>query len=125
MVVGFACAVGIDMGFNSSHHAIESKVAPHAHKSSHSHATDHHNNPVKKTKDDCCNDKAVQTSLSERTIPQVYKSFSPFFFTVTAPVVYALNIFSHSQAFTSKKYFVRGDHPPIPDIRIAIRSFQI
>ena len=44
-VVGFACSVGLEMGFNSSHHQEEKAAITHKHDNSHQHddaVVDHH-----------------------------------------------------------------------------------
>lgn len=108
MFVGFACAVGVDIGFNS-HHLKEAE----------------HNHQEKDKKDDCCNDKVIKIFQSDKSVPQFSKLISPIFNTAFVPVYNILKISYPSQGGTSNKYYVRGHHPPIADIRIAIRSFQI
>ena len=106
MFIGFACAVGVDMGFNSHHHE-EAK---------------HKDNDKK---DDCCNDKVLKIFQTDKAVPQFARLLSPVFSTAFVPVYYSINISYSSQVSTSNKFYVRGHHPPIPDIRIAIQSFQI
>lgn len=125
MIVGFACAIGVDMGFNSEHHdeKVTGKVHVHADGKKHHHDAPKHTHEEKKN--DCCNDRVVKISQADKAIPQNVKIFSPVFFTSYIAAFYDLNISSPSQAYVSNKYFARGNHPPIPDIRIAIQSFQI
>jgi hypothetical protein len=126
-VVGFACTVGLSMGFNSHHHeeATEVQESDHHHdKSHHHHETDEHKS--KEDKDNCCNDKVIKFEQIDKVVP-------PFSNTAINPEFVAAFIFSFcntddlyaSQHIPNIKYFVRNYHPPIPDIRIAIRSFQI
>ena len=127
-LVGFACAVGIDMEFNTTYHhekANEASVHVHANGKNHHHeeAEDKHKDNDKK--DDCCNDKVLKLFETAKAVPQSAKIVSPIFNTAFVPVYYTLNISYPSQVSTSNKYYVRGHHPPIPDIRIAIQSFQI
>jgi len=66
-LIGFACAVGINMGFNTSHHhedeATEAVVHIHKDGKKHVHHEDakHHDGSdkdhAKNGKDNCCNDK--------------------------------------------------------------------
>lgn len=107
--VGFACAIGVDMGFNTTHHHEEAE----------------HKHSQKSGNDDCCNDKVVKLSQADKAVPQAAKLLSPVFFTAFVATYYSINITYALQVHTSNKYFVRGHHPPIPDIRIAIQSFQI
>ncbi len=126
-VVGFACAIGVDMGFNTTHHHKEEATEIHVHAdgSKHHHEKKEHKHSKKDGKDDCCNDKVLKILQTDKSIPQASKLLSPVFFTAFALLYYDINIYYPSQVNVSNKYFVRGHHPPIPDIRIAIQSFQI
>ncbi len=150
MFVGFACAVGVDMGFNATHHHQEEavQVRGHASKKQHHHHHEeasvkvhvhadgkkhhHEKNEVaehkhsdKDAKEDCCNDGVVKISQTDKVVPQGLKMLSPVFLTVFVAEIYDINVFYPSQVNTSNKYFVRGHHPPISDICIAIQRFQI
>lgn len=130
-VVGFACAIGVDMGFNSHHHKEEATtVSVHTHADGKKHT--HHKKPVhhhdennKDEKDGCCNDSVLKISQADKTLAQPLVITSPIFFTAFIAPYRDFNVLSLSQVKTTFKYFVRSYHPPIPDIRIAIRSFQI
>jgi len=137
-LIGFACAVGIDMHFNSSHHdeaeeAAEAIVHVHADGKKHIHheAAKHHdeadNDHNKKGgKDNCCNDKVIKFNEVDKSASHsLNASFSPIFFTTFLASSYNINIFYTSYIDTGIKYFVRCYHPPISDIRIQIQSFQI
>lgn len=128
-VVGFACAMGLDMSFNSTHQHGEEATAVHVHADDKKH---HHDKPAhdhddkqKDEKDGCCNDSVVKFSQTEKATPQSSISVSPVFFTSFIATYYAIDILYPSQVTGSIKYFARNYHPPIPDIRIAIQSFQI
>ncbi len=127
MMVGFACAVGVDMGFNTTHHHDEEATEVHVHANGrkHHHEEAEHKHSHKDGKDDCCNDKVLKIAQADKAVPQTAKLLSPIFFTVFVATFYNINITYPSQVITSTKYFVRGHHPPILDIRIAIQSFQI
>ena|ERR1017187_1336877 len=121
MIIGFACAVGIDMGFNSHHHeesAIESEAIHH-----------HHDNNVEnhqtKNKDNCCNEEVMQFQKIDKALASSINVINPVSFTSYVSSFYNTDILSPSTPISDIKYFVRSHHPPIPDIRIAIRSFQI
>ncbi|MEP6951605.1 MAG: hypothetical protein ABI863_20100 [Ginsengibacter sp.] len=130
-IIGFACAVGIDMGFNATHHHDEEGIEvlhvnangeKHIH---HDEATSHHHKS-KDGKDNCCNDKVIQFSQLDKSIPQSQNpAINPAFFTSFISSFYDAGVIFTSLQFRSIKYFVRGHHPPIPDIRVAIKSFQI
>ena len=141
--VGFACAVGVDMSFNTRHHHEEateihihadgkkhihrkgkSKIHVHADGKKHRHETAgcrHH--ACNDKKGDCCNDKVVKIIQDDKALPHVAKLLSPSFLTAFVAVYYSLDTFNTARLNTPNQYFVLGHHPPIPDIRIAIRSF--
>ena len=132
-MVGFACCMGIDMGFNTTHHHDEEATEAHVDVNVEKH--EHENNSVnhhhdekdseKKGKGGCCNDSVIKLSQTEKSIPQPNTVISPVFFTAFTASYYNIDILYPSQGTASVKYFVRSYHPPIPDIRIAIQSFQI
>ncbi len=128
-IIGFACSVGLDMGFNSHHHEEEvSNIPVHVH--SHNDANDHHDENVKdhhqsNDKDNCCNDHVTKIAQQDKAIAQSISIISPIFFTALISSFYNIDILLSNGADSHIKYFVRSDHPPIPDIRIAIQSFQI
>lgn len=193
-IVGFACSMGMDMGFNTPHHkdngkeasvhihpdgtkhqhhhdeadevtinTTESAKGHHHHDEAESEIPSHHNANVQKghhhdeaeevsangtendknhhdeseeqlqdkkdttesDSDDCCHDKVVKISQTDKAISNSNVLIHPVFFTAFV-CTYGLAYVSYSSQITkSIKYFVRGHHPPIPDIRIAIQSFQI
>jgi hypothetical protein len=137
--VGFACAVGVDMGFNSKGHHDE-QAAPtvhvhadgkkhlhnknngHAHdKKGHSHAASH------ETKDNCCKGKVVKLEQGDKSRPAtIFGLVIPPAYSVLPVSFYQFNVsIYHPDIEKDVKQFVRCHHPPIPDIRIAIQSFQI
>ena len=128
-VIGFACALGVDMGFNSSHHHDEQGTEIHVHadgkKHVHKKAQHNHNNSGKDQKEDCCNDKVQKVSTADKSIPRPFALLNPIFFTAFTATYYNIQITYSSQVTASDKYFVRSYHPPISDIRTVIQSFQI
>ena len=127
MIVGFACAAGADMGFNTAHHheKTTAKIHVHADGKKHYHNKGKHKHTHNGEKNDCCNDRVVKISQADKAIPQNAKMLSPVFFNAFTVPFYNIDISYPSQTYISAKYFVRGNHPPISDIRIAIQSFQI
>ena len=137
-IVGFACAVGIDMGFNSTHHhdeeVTETSAHVHAGEKKHIHhneATKHQNeadnehHKSKDNKDNCCNDMVTQIAQFDKSVPYSLSVINPIFFITFVSLFYNSDILFSSQVTPSVKYFVRNYHPPIPDLRIAIQSFLI
>jgi ABC-type nickel/cobalt efflux system permease component RcnA len=127
IILGFACVVGVDMGFNTTHHHEEEAPEVHVHSDGkkHHHEEAEHKHSHEDSKDDCCNDKVLKLANADKAIPQSAKLLSLVSFTAFFTAYFNINISYLSQATTSNKYFVRGHHPPIFDIRIAIQSFQI
>lgn len=128
VVVGFACTIGMDMGFNTKHHPEEIATEVHIHDDGSEH---HHEKKVivehaqKQEADNCCNDEVVKLSQVDKLVPQPSGLISPVFFTAFIAALNNTKVFYPSKENTSNKYFFRGHHPPIPDICIAIQRFQI
>ncbi len=132
-VVGFACAVGVDMGFNSKHHIeLEQSAAPiHVHPDGKKHHHDdeanknHHDKKENSKKDDCCNDQVTKFQNLDKALTQSVNV------AISAPAFVAIiNTFFTSNFFNVAKVFAQKDnailfHPPPPDILIAIQRFQI
>jgi len=138
-IVGFACSTGIDMRFNTKHHheeTTEASVHVHADGKKHMHHKEASNHPHDKAandyhkskdeKDNCCNDGVIKIIQLDKAVPQsVNVVLHPVFFTALLSSFYYIDTLYSSYVNTSIKHFVRSYHPPIPDIRIAIQSFQI
>ena len=131
-IVGFACALGVDMGFNTTHHhdeEIAETVHVHANGKKHIHHEeaneDHHKKKSTDGNDNCCNKHVTKFSTLDKSVPQSVNLPRSIFFTAFVSAFYTVDIFSFSQSTPNIKYFIRSHHPPIPDIRIAIQSFQI
>jgi hypothetical protein len=127
-VIGFACAVGLDMGFNSHHHeenAIETEGIHHHDKSHHHDEADVHHHKTNGDKDNCCNDGVMKFQKVDKALASSINLINPIFFTSFLASFYNIDILSSYDKIAAIKYFVRSHHPPIPDIRIAIQSFQI
>lgn len=143
-VVGFACSVGVDMGFNTKHHNdnetteavvhIHKDGKKHIHqekKESHSHIKSRKNDEAsntEKSKSDggnCCTDEVKSFQDLDKSVPNSSNIVHPVFFTAFVTVYYNIRLLPHTDVVKDIKPFVRSYHPPIQDIRIAIQSFQI
>jgi hypothetical protein len=143
-VIGFACSVGLDMGFNSKHHHDDeaTEAVVHVHKDGKRHVHNekkenhhldksHHHDQVNSNhksgedKDGCCNDKVTKFEQLDKSVSQGVNIVHPVFFTAFLTSFYKINLLHPSDVVIDTKHFVRSYHPPIPDIRIAIQSFQI
>ena len=130
IVVGFACSIGIDMGFNSHHHDSEMMVnnTSHHHEmqaQSSSHHQDEMSSNTSKDDDNCCKDKVAKLTTTDKSLPQSYAAVNPVFFTSFITTFYQVDIFHVQLENGSTKHFVRSSPPTISDIRIAIQSFLI
>ncbi len=135
-LIGFACSVGLDMGFNSHHHEEElTEAADHMHADSKKHlhhnvASDHHSDKIKahhekSDKDNCCNGPVTKIAQQDKAIASSISVISPVFFTALISSFYNVDALLSNGADSHIKYLVKRHHPPIPDIRVAIQSFQI
>jgi hypothetical protein len=139
-IIGFACSINIDMGFNSKDHhqeeAIEAVVhihedgERHIHyekKDDHSKAGHHQHRstvPSKDEKDNCCTDRVKQVEQLDKSLPHSFNLVHPIFSIAFFDVFYNISL-PETIIVKNIKQFVRCYHPPIPGIRIAIQSFQI
>lgn len=144
-VVGFACSLGVDMGFNSRHHSHE-EGEKHEHGNGHQHdehkghnhqhsqASHHHSDTVNNTasfsspnEENCCSDFVVgfqntDKQIAEKSsIPQ--KSTNTLLYLVFAP--------PSAELLNAKDFANHLRIPPReidyspPDIRVFIQSFLI
>ena len=143
-IVGFACAAGIDMGFNTKHHEAEkaTNALVHIHKDGKKHVHQEkkhsHNNSKayrhdyavvsdKATTgdDDCCSGKVTSFQQLDKSIAVALGLVHPVFYTATVSNYFYLSVLPPAGNIKDIKLFVRSYHPPIADIRIAIQSFQV
>ena len=138
--ISFACSVGIDMGFNSSHHPGEKNVKTkqsHSHSSTHAHGSHSHATPHKHStpsasindkdpvqKDNCCNTKAVELQKQDKSAD--HSSNPVIKVPVFVSLLAALAGFEIKAELSTllNKTFIPQYYPP-PDRRIIIQSFQI
>jgi hypothetical protein len=139
-VVSLACSIGVDMGYNSKHHdkKEETEAVVHIHKDGKKHIHyekkkhDDHEKPHHKnegqsnsSKDNCCSGEVKQFSALDKSLPNTLNLVHPVFALSFVAVFYDITLAKPNEITRDIKQFVRSYHPPIPDIRIAIQSFQI
>lgn len=150
-IVAFACSLGMDMGYNSHFHGKDSKKDPihthgggnkhvhpqedathgqsaaHGHNKSHahSHGDVKHTQEHKDDKDNCCKEKAKEFQEIDKVVPGLPGINYLDFFATFDFVYRTITLLPYANVVRDVKPFVRNNHPPIPDIRIAIQSFQI
>ena len=132
------------MGFNSKHHDEEkaTEAVVHVHEDgkqhvhhkgkeihSHNKAQKHdeasnHDEPATDN-GSCCTDKVKEFQQVTKYVHKIVTIVRPVFFTAFPAPYYNINVLPHTDIVRDIKSFVRSYHPPIPDIRIAVQSFQI
>ena len=131
-VIGFACAMGVDMGFNSQHHDQEepSETAIHVHADGKKH--NHHdevsklnNNSKEDSENDgCCNDGVIKFQNLVKNLNQnTQVIYAPIFANILNNF-WSIHIFNCIKVLP-QHYKVCVFHPPRTDILIAIQRFQI
>jgi hypothetical protein len=141
-IVGFACSIGIDMGYNAKHHQHGSSNSPsktHSHKSGHKHShgaahnhSDQHNHSdanatTNNTKDDCCaNDVTKFIQLDKSVVKTNLNLQVPTFLVALTSLFIQPSLNEDNFANSSRLLPVRRSCSIYDtDIRIAIQSFQI
>ena len=130
-MVGFACAAGLNMGFNTRHHHREEAVSPGISHHHHEGATHHHDegaSKAQKTGEDnnCCNDGVIKFSQVDKLLAHAVNTgielpimLAPLHF------LYQSHLSSisqgHSQSLPAPRPYVAGSR----GIRVSIQSFQI
>lgn len=131
-LVGFACSLGINMGFNTTHHSEEAaKTSIHTHKDGkkheHKHVSgkkqQHSHKEATDKKDDCCKEKVVKIQIADKNLDHSQTIINPPVIFLPG-TIYQLPVYNIVKG-NSQKYITSQFHPPPRDIRIAIRSFQI
>lgn len=137
-VLGFACSIGLDMSYNKSHHTEETtEVLVHVHDDGKNH---HHENEPKKShheepaanqpdknddaqKNDCCTNEIMEFQQLDKNLAANSGTNMQVFFAILSTFFGIENFISVQSS--SPKYIASYFHPPPPDIRIVIQSFQI
>jgi len=152
-VVGLACAVGVDMSFNTKHHDVEKiiKTSIHVHLDGHKHE---HNNVANKAKhehgkvankhkhehgneankhkheekkapekDGCCTDEVVKLQNSEKTLAAKTVIDIPAFVAILS-IFIGTELYNITKSFPHKS-IIRFFYPPPPDILLSIQKFQV
>jgi ABC-type nickel/cobalt efflux system permease component RcnA len=132
-IIGFACALGIDMGFNSKHHHDDDEEATEAsvhidgkeHQHHQEETKHHHHSKEDSEKDGCCNDGVIKFQNLEKNLNQKNSTviYSQLFATIVS-TLWSINIFNSGKPLP-QQYKASVFHPPPTDILIAIQRFQI
>ena len=129
-VVGFACAMGVNMGFNTTHHHDEeaTEASFHVDGTKHHHHSEanknHHDSKEDSEKGGCCNDKVIKFQNLDKSLNQnANVAFNAPVFVIILSSFFGIDIFKPAQLITEKHFAFF--HPPPPDILIVIQRFQI
>lgn len=132
-LLGFACSVGIDLGYNRHHHnSQENTYSVEAdNEMMHNCGTDTeiagkaNDGNVPENTQDCCKDGVLKFNLSDKSVSSAVKFDAPFQTALNTALMYLISSLNLLD-IPSDHYYVRSDHPPIlKDIRVSIQSFQI
>jgi len=137
-LLGFACSLGIDMGYNSKHHHSQSSISSQAtdkkkgcctegQNSTRNMKTDHEERSESPNDQDCCSNGVVNFLKLDKNISSsvtVEPPVSVILFVVQFTYQIQLLEYIKSNLYSTHR-FTRRHHPPIPDIRISIQSFLI
>jgi hypothetical protein len=132
-ILGFACAIGIDMGYNSKHHhhdeiknteTMHEDVGDKQHQ--HQHENKHQHDLKKSTeKNDCCNDNAISFQKIDKALDSSLNTLVKLpAFVLLVNDFQTADIYKYA-ALQTHQYFVPLFHPPPPDILVLIGRFQI
>ena len=124
-VIGFACSVGLKMGYNNHHHEEQANAASSHHQHQEQSKEHDHSQQPSNSKDDCCSNDITSFNLLDKSVTNTVNIDHPVF---TSVFVASFNTdWTLSKFFIPKniRAFARPYHPPFPDIRVAIQSFQI
>ena len=108
--IGFACAVGMDMGFKSSHHHEDSTIEVrenHHHDKSHHGEEDFHHHQTDNNKDNCCKDAVMKFQQVDKNIATSFSLINPLFFTSFPASFYNIDILSSKNRLSEIKYFAK------------------
>ncbi|HJW15955.1 MAG TPA: hypothetical protein VJ499_02490 [Flavisolibacter sp.] len=129
-LAGFACSIGVDMGYNNHHHKHEKQKRDKQGMSHHEHLHKPVINQISfndTTKDDCCSNSVTKFNLLDKSVTDNSINWQ----TNSLSIIYLATFLIKTgdpgiQTVKSWFHFVRRscslDHT---DIRIAIQSFQV
>ena len=135
-LVSFACAMGVEMGYNENHHqeAAVKTSSTHQHDDIHEHSGDKthtHSKTVdtpseKKADDDCCEKEAKKFGQFDKIVSKVATdNLHQIVLIAFIQTFYSFDLVKSNDLVSVKRNLYRSHHPPIPDRRIAIQSFLI
>lgn len=125
-LLGFACSIGVDLGYNTNHHKQDASSLKNEAKHDCGGMEDETapDTPPANTHD-CCKGEVLKFNLSDKTPSAIIKIAAPNLTAFSVVASYIIQSFIIEDV-PSNHYYVRSDHPPISkDIRISTRSLRI
>jgi hypothetical protein len=144
-VLGFACSIDPSLGYNAKHHEADVEAVVHIHEDGENHihyekkkANNHGGHAAPATlvnvskrpgkdqpaESNCCTEEVTDLGEIDKSLPPSHTIKIPIFITGYTDAFYT-NTLPGTDLVKNIKQFLRGYHPPILNIRIAIQSFQI
>lgn len=126
--LGFACSLGLNMGYNGHHHHEQEAVSTHStqHHGHHNEGKEqHHPTSSNSSKDDCCSNGVTSFNLLDKSVSEQVTIVHPVFATAFLAAYFHIASLQAQLIPKNIRAFAQSYHPPIPDIRIAIQSFLI
>ena len=127
-LIGFCCSMGMNMSFSPFSNQHFNSVKNIHHKTISKDSKKHKVFSNKKNalnEGNCCNGRVVKLAQTDKSLAVCPVIVNPVFFTSYLSSYFNCNSLLLIQINTTDSYFLKNYHPPITDIRIAIRSFQI
>jgi hypothetical protein len=130
-MAGFACSIGLDMGYNSNHHqhSRPDHKMGHIHKCGHCHKHAYQASVADfaAANDDCCSDQVNSFTKLDKIVPlNNFFLKLPVSLVVLIPPILLIDKTETGLSVKKRFQFVRRSCSlDDTDIRIAIRSFQI
>ena len=123
-LIGFCCGIGMNMSFSPFSRLQINSITNTPHKEHKKHIV--LSNKKNSVKDgNCCNGRVIKLAQTDKSLSDNQGLTNKVF--LTSFISSFLNF--HGSLFpqinSTDSYFLKNYHPPITDIRIAIRSFQI
>lgn len=127
-IAGFACSIGIDMGYNTNHHAVVSQTHQKTTSNYSAHKAPHHHSDAKEQSEhnDCCSDEVTQfTQLDKSLVTQLHFQVPVFILSNIPRYSFTGNLTSSGAANSRFQFVRRSCFLNDMNIQTAIRRFQI
>ena len=135
-MVSFACAMGVEMGYNENHHEEvtikASSTLQHGNSHErlenvkHQHSESNDTPSEKKADDDCCKKEAKKFGQFDKIVSKISVDIHhSVLFVSFIQSFYSFDVQNVTKLIYIKSNLYRSHHPPIPDKLIAFQFFLI